>query len=258
MSVRVDRLSAPATAELRLEGDERRANVLRPEDYLAVARACGELAEDSTVRCVVVTGADRAFSAGTDMRVFRDSGPHFSGSGYERGVVAAVAALRSLPQVTIARVAGPCTGGGMILAAATDIRLCSDDSVFGVPIARTVGNTLAPQAVDLLVSLIGVPAAQWMLLSGSTIPAAEAHRVGLVQRVVAADDLAEVVSRQAAACAALAPLTVRSLKQMLASQGHPLDQGVADRMLDDIYASADFREGVQAFLEKRPPRWEGR
>ncbi len=258
MSVSIAHEPGSAVAVLRLEGDERRANVLHPDDYVAVARVCAGIADDPSIRTVVVAGTDQAFSAGTDMQIFRDAGPGFSGSDYERGVVAAVEALRSLPQVTIARISGPCTGGGMVLAAATDLRVCSEGAVFGAPIARTVGNTLAPQAVRLLASIVGLSAVQWMLLSGSTIDAAEAHRIGLVHSAVAADDLDGIVAAQANACAALAPLTVRSLKDMLASTTEPLDQEQTDRMLDAMYSTADFHEGVTAFLEKRPPHWKGR
>ena len=228
--------------------------------YNALVDLCGELETDASVRVVVLRGAGgKAFVAGTDIAQFRAFSTEADGVEYERRLDEVIDRLEALAKPTIAAIDGATTGGGCAIAAACDLRVCTTRSRFGVPIARTVGNCLSAAKHALFLDLIGPTRLKEMLYTGRLFSAVEAAEAGLVNRVVQPDELDTVVGEYAETMAANAPLTIRATKEMIRRvQAH---RRIAPELGRDLivgcYTSADFREGVQAFLDKRPPRWTG-
>jgi enoyl-CoA hydratase/carnithine racemase len=218
-----------------------------------------ELDADSSVRAVVITGAgDRAFVAGTDIAEFRAFRGGDDGIAYEARIDAAIDALEAIRVPVIAAIAGACTGGGVSIAAACDVRIGAPGTRVGVPIARTLGNCISARNLARAGDLIGLDRAKALIFSGALIDADAAHRAGFLSEVVAADEALHERAREvAASIAALAPLTLRATKEMArrirAARPLPDDHD----LIRSCYGSADFREGLTAFLDKRPARWTG-
>jgi enoyl-CoA hydratase len=218
-----------------------------------------ELADDETLRVVVFTGADgRAFVSGTDIGEFRAFTGAGDGVAYEARVAAVIAALETIRVPAIAAIAGACTGGGVSIAAACDLRIGAPSARIGVPIARTLGNCISVRNVARVADIVGLDAARAMLLTGTLLDADAARHAGFLTEVVA-DDARLYARAQALAeeIAALAPLTLRASKEMCRRlrAAAPLPDD-AD-LIRACYGSADFREGLTAFLDKRRPRWSG-
>lgn len=229
--------------------------------YDALVEACDAIEADPAVRVVVLRGAGgKAFVAGTDVAQFRTFRTAEDGVEYERRIDAVVDRLERLARPTIAAIDGVATGGGCALAAACDLRVCTGRSRFGVPIARTLGNCLSAANHARFLDLVGPARLKEMLYTGRLFSAAEAAAAGLVNRVVEPDELDAAVGEYADAMAANAPLTIRASKEMIRRvQAHRRVAAPLGRdLIVSCYTSADFREGVQAFLDKRPPRWTGR
>ena len=164
------------------------------------------------------------------------------------------------PGATIAQIQGFAVGGGCAIAAACDLRVATPESAFGVPIARTLGNCVTGAAFSRLVELVGPGHAKEMLFTGRLVPAPEAQAIGMVNRIVPAHAIDREVRELAEKIAANAPLTVRATKEMTRRLMALRRIGSDDArdLVEMCYGSADFREGVAAFLAKRPPRWSGR
>jgi enoyl-CoA hydratase/carnithine racemase len=225
--------------------------------YEQLGDICDRLRGDASLRVATLRGAGgRAFVAGTDIAQFAAFGGGDDGLDYERRIDAAMDALATLPMPTIALVEGHAVGGGLAIATACDFRIATPDARFGVPIARTVGNCLSMANVALLVAEFGTPRVRRMLLAAELIGAHEARACGYVHRVCDAAGLDNAARALAGALAALGPVTQQVSKQALrrlALAGLP----DGDDLIRRAYASADFREGVTAFLERRPPSWRG-
>ncbi len=229
--------------------------------YDALVEACEDIDRDDDVRVVVLRGAGgRAFVAGTDIAQFRSFRTEEDGLAYERRIDAVIDRLERVAKPTIAAIDGVTTGGGCAIAAACDLRVCTDRSRLGVPVARTLGNCLSAANHARFLDLIGPARLKEMLYTGRLFSAAEAAAAGLVNRVVAADELDAVVREYAETMAANAPLTIRASKEMIRRvQAHRrIEASLGRDLIVSCYTSTDFREGVQAFLDKRPPRWTGR
>lgn len=229
--------------------------------YDALVAFCDALDGDDATRVVILRGAGgKAFVAGTDIAQFRTFRSEEDGVAYERRIDRVVDRLERIGKPTIAAIDGVTTGGGCALAAACDLRICTSRSRFGVPIARTLGNCLSAANHARFLDLIGPARLKEMLYTGRLFSAAEAAAAGLVNRVVEPDDLDAVVTEYAETLAANAPLTIRASKEMIRRvQAHRrIDPTIGRDLIVNCYTSADFREGVQAFLDKRPPRWTGR
>lgn len=165
-----------------------------------------------------------------------------------------------LDKPVIAAINGACLGGGLELALCCDIRLAAEHARFGLPEVRW-GMIPAAGGTQRLPRSIALPWAMEILLTGSPIAAAEALRMGLVNRVVAAADLAGAAEELAGTLASRAPLAMRAVKRaVLAGMGLPLAEGLAveDRIARDNRTTEDYREGPRAFQEKRPPEFKGR
>ena len=252
-------LGADGVARLVLNRPQAR-NALTFAMYEGIVATCARIAEDPAVKVLVVTGAgDKAFAAGTDIAEFRAFSTAEDALGYERFMDRVLGGLERLRVPTVAAVAGACTGGGAAIAAACDLRIATADARFGFPIARTLGNCLSLANLRRLAALVGPARVKDMIFTARLLDAAEAHRIGLVGEVVA--DAAALRARAEALAAQLAghaPLTLRATKEGLRrlAEGAAADQG--DDLILDCYMSADFREGMEAFLAKRPPVWTGR
>lgn len=236
----------------------RNAFTLRMYDRLHAL--CGELAAGGGVRAIVFRGAGgRAFAAGTEIAEFETLRSAADSERYERGMEALLAAIEALPVPTIAAVAGACTGGGFLLACACDLRIAAANARFGLPMARTLGNCLSVRNLARAVDAFGEPAVRDMLLTARLYDARSAQALGFVRDVVDdAEQAAERARQLAAEIASYAPLTVRAAKEGLRRRrAGGRDAEDAD-LLDTCYLSDDFREGVDAFVERREPRWTGR
>jgi enoyl-CoA hydratase len=235
-------------------------NALTFAMYQGLAEICERIGRTREAKVIVVTGAgDKAFAAGTDIAQFKDFKSGEDGIGYERKMDATLEIIERCPVPTIAAVSGFCTGGGIAIAGACDFRLAAANAQFGVPIARTLGNCLSMSNYARLASLVGPQTVKEMLLLAKMVDAEKALQAGLVMEVL--PDAAALHARAqqlAETLAGHAPITMQVTKESL----RRLQARIADENVDDLirlaYGSADFREGMTAFLEKRPPKWTGR
>jgi enoyl-CoA hydratase/carnithine racemase len=218
----------------------------------------GELDADADVRVVVFTGAgSQAFVAGTDIAEFRAMRGADDGVAYEARIEGVIGALEAIHVPTIAAIAGACTGGGVSIAAACDLRIGSTDARIGVPIARTLGNCVSLRNIARIAAIVGLDAVKALLLTGRLLDAGEALRAGLLNEVVEPEALAARAQALAEEIAALAPLTLRVTKEMCRRLRDATPLPDYEDLIRACYGSADFREGLTAFLDKRRPRWTG-
>lgn len=238
----------------------RQRNALTFGMYDRLAEICRTAGSDGRVKVLVITGAGgKAFAAGTDIGQFRSFATPEQGIAYERNADAVFQALEACPIPIIAAITGACTGGGAGIAACSDLRIASRDLKYGFPIARTLGNCLSAATLGRLVGLLGQAKVLDMLLTSRLIEADEAFRIGLVGELV---DTPEAVLPRAMALAkqltSHAPLTMRVTKELLRRMRAAAPKVDDDDLVGMIYTSADFREGLDAFLTKRPARWQGK
>lgn len=235
-------------------------NALTFDMYDRLAEICAGVPADGAVKAIVITGAgDRAFAAGTDIALFREFRTPEQGMAYEKRADEIFTAIEACPVPTIAAIAGACTGGGAGIAACCDMRIGTRDMKFGFPIARTLGNCLSAATLDRLVRLLGEARVKDVIFTARLMDAGEALATGLVSEVVA-DHAALMVraNELARQIAGHAPLTLRITKELLLrlrQQGPRVDD---TDLVAKSYTSADFREGLESFLAKRPPQWTGR
>lgn len=235
-------------------------NALTFEMYDRLGEICATAPTDGSLRALIVTGAGgRAFAAGTDISLFRDFRSAADGLGYEERMEKVFDKLERCPVPTIAAIPGICTGGAAVIAAACDLRIATRGLKFGFPIARTLANMLSAANIARVAALTGVGRAVDMLMTTRLMGAEEALAVGLVNELF--DTPEALMSRAHALAAQLAtqaPLTMRAAKEVVRRMR---ERAAAVDDMDLIamcYGSADFQEGLDAFLTKRTPKFAGR
>lgn len=219
-------------------------NAMTADMWRALPPLLGELAADSAVRALVLTGADGTFCAGADISSLRQE-PEAA----QRVAVLAEEALAAFPKPTLAAVRGHCVGGGTQLAAACDLRFAEEGALFGVTPAK-LGIVYAASSTGRLVSLVGPAAAKYLLFSGELIDTARALRTGLVDEVLPTGELTARVAEFTRLLASRSLLTQASAKEFA--------NGRADRephWREQALRSPELAEGVNAFLERRRPRF---
>jgi enoyl-CoA hydratase len=232
-------------------------NALTFAMYDHLTDICREAALDRRIRALILTGAgDKAFAAGTDISQFRAFASPDDAIAYEARLDEVLKAVERCPKPTIAAIAGACTGGGAAIAAACDIRISARGMRFGFPIARTLGNCLSMGNIARLAALIGPARVVDIIFTARLIEADEAKSIGLVSEVL--EDAAALAARAhqlAHLVASHAPLTLHATKEALRRlrTGESAEQD----LILMCYMSRDFREGMDAFLTKRPPFWTG-
>ncbi|SDD51601.1 enoyl-CoA hydratase-related protein [Auraticoccus monumenti] len=246
-----------AVLTLRLD-HPRKLNALTWRMYDELEQHARDVAGDPRVRAVVLTSTgDRAFAAGTDIAQF----PGFdadAGLRYEQRVRAVLEALQAVPVPVVAAVPGLAVGAGLVLAAACDLVVAAEDVQFGAPVSRTLGNCIDASAVELVRRRLGAARTDQLLLAADLVSAAELAPSGFITRLLpAGSDPRPVAAELARTIAGGAPLSVRALKQTSRRLDHD-PEADCDDLVGACYGSADFAEGVQAFLARRPASWEGR
>lgn len=235
-------------------------NALTFDMYERLADICRAIAPGGPVKALVITGAGtKAFAAGTDISAFREFRTREQAIDYERKMDGVLGAIEQCAVPTIAAIAGACTGGGGAIAACCDLRIATRDLRFGFPIARTLGNCLSMTNLARLAELIGPARTKEMIFTARLIEADEARSIGLVGELLA--DHAGLMQRAlelARLVASHAPLTLRATKEGLRRLRDSGADGRDHDLIALCYTSADFREGLDAFLAKRAPQWKGR
>jgi enoyl-CoA hydratase len=224
--------------------------------YERLAQICEEANQDRTIKVLVFQGAgDKAFAAGTDINQFREFTTPQHALDYEARIDRVLGKLETCRVPTIAAITGARTGGG---ARCCDMRIGTRTTKFGFPIARTLGNCLSMSNISRLTALIGPARVKDLIFTARLVGAEEAASVGLLSEVV--EDIA-ALERRAGELATLiagnAPLTLNATKQALARLQRRLSREEGEDLILMCYMSRDFREGLDAFLNKRPPQWKG-
>lgn len=235
-------------------------NALTFAMYDGIAQLCRDCDPHGPVKVLVIRGAgEKAFAAGTDMTQFRAFATEADALAYEERMDQVLGDIERCALPTIAAITGACTGGGAAIAAACDLRITDARLKFGFPIARTLGNCLSIGNLNRLSALVGYGRLREILFTARLIEAEEAHAIGLVSEVLPdpaavferADALAHLLADQA-------PLTLRATKEGLRRLRVEGPDAEGDDLILATYMSRDFKEGMEAFLAKRKPHWEGR
>jgi enoyl-CoA hydratase len=227
-------------------------NALDAETMAGIGEALMAAEQDGDVRAVVLTGAgDRAFCAGMDLRAFAAGGPTVDESrpGLE------VFTERVFPKPIIAAVNGAAVAGGFELMLACDLAVAADHARFGLPevkrgLVAAGGGTNLPRRIPLALAME-------LALTGETVDAARARRLGLVNRVVPGAEVLTEALALAATIARNGPMALRVTKELLVGQARGASRAEIAAAAAPVFASADAKEGAVAFAEKREPRWTG-
>ena len=226
--------------------------------YEQLGAICGELKDDPGIRVVVFRGAGgQAFVAGTDIGQFQTFKTGEDGIAYENRMEQVLGAIEALPMPTLAVVEGFAVGGGLAIAACSDLRVATPGARFGVPIARTLGNCLSVANYARLVAGVGAARAKRILLLAENLTAEEALAGGFLSAIVEPAALDRHVDDICARLASHAPITMRVSKEAIRRLLHAaLPDG--DDLVRACYGSEDFHAGVRAFVDKKKPEWTGK
>jgi methylglutaconyl-CoA hydratase len=236
-------------------------NAFDDRQIAELTQAFGDLANDDTVRAVVLTGAGSSFSAGADLNWMRRTSTYSEADNLRDANVLArlMQVLDQMPKPTVARVNGAALGGGTGLVACCDIVVASEQAVFGTTEVRL---GIIPAVIGpYVIAAIGPRQARRLMLTGERIAAREAVRIGLVHEVVAPDELDGTVGKVLSNLVKGGPAAIAAAKRLVHDlSGRPIGQELIDetaRRIAALRVSPEAREGVSAFLEKRKPGWIG-
>jgi enoyl-CoA hydratase len=236
-------------------------NAMSMDMYLAMREALEDYAQDPAVRVVILKGAgDKAFVSGADISEFKEKRATAESTEiYNAASERAAKALRECPKPTIAMIRGFCMGGGMGTAVNCDIRIAADDSRFGVPAAK-LGVGYRYERLKQLEALVGPSFTMEIFYTGRQFTAHEALTMGLINRLLPVAELENYVHGYANTIAGNAPLTISAVKQSVVEMGKDeskRDVARCNKMVDACFASKDYIEGRDAFMEKRKPAFQG-
>lgn len=255
--------STPPCLDLAIDGNIARVtfnnpaarNALTWPMYEELKKICDSLAKNPCIRVVIFRGAgDKAFVSGSDIQQFVDLKKD---EAYEVAVDHIFSSLQQLPMPTIAMIEGLAVGSGLLMATACDFRISTPDARFGIPVAKTLGNCLSPSNLSWIAAHLGVPTVKKMLLTAELVKAPELLESGFLYQTAEAADIESATNTLAQKLVALAPITQKASKLTLARL---LQNNLPDctDLMRETYNSQDFREGVNAFLEGRSPKWSGK
>jgi enoyl-CoA hydratase/carnithine racemase len=234
-------------------------NALTFAMYERMAEICEAANDDPSIKAMILTGAgEKAFASGTDISQFRAFKTPEDALAYEGRIDRVLGKLEQCRVPTIAAISGACTGGGAGIAACCDLRIGTQTAKFGFPIARTLGNCLSMSNISRLTALIGPARVKDIIFTARLVEAKEALALGLLTEIVEdleglqarADELARLIAGHA-------PLTLRATKEAVRRLTKRLSREEGEDLILMCYMSQDFREGMEAFLNKRPPQWRG-
>lgn len=249
-----------AIATITFNNPDRR-NAVSLDMWEAVEEALKRMAVDETVRVLVITGAgDKAFVSGADISKFESERAEASAvARYNEATARVYERLTSFPKPVIARIKGACVGGGMNLAVACDLRLCNESARFAMPAAK-LGLGYGYGSLKRLAQVVGLPNALELAYTAKLFSAQDALQMGLVNQVVADDELDAFVQDYTTRIANNAPLTIRTFKASAVElRKHESDRDTShvDALAAQCFESEDYKEGRRAFMEKRRPDFKG-
>jgi enoyl-CoA hydratase/carnithine racemase len=235
-------------------------NALTFAMYERLAEICRKANEDRSIKAILITGAgDKAFAAGTDISQFRAFDKEQDALDYEERIDRVMTAIERCRVPTIAAIHGACTGGGASIAACCDLRIASRSMKYGFPVARTLGNCLSLASYTRLIYLVGPALVKDIVFQARLIEGSEALARGLITELC--DDQAALMKRAeevTRTVASHAPLTLQATKEAILRLRPSVPHGEGNDLVLMCYMSQDFREGMDAFLNKRKPVWKGK
>ena len=239
-----------------------RRNALNYDMWCGIPVILNNFSEDNEVRVIVLSGAGgKAFSAGADISEFATNRSGENAVAiYDAAVGKATKALTLTKKPIIAQIDGFCIGGGLGVAMTCDLRIAATDSRFSVPAAK-LGLGYKLQGLKILVDQVGPAAAKEIFFTARQFNAEEALQMGLVNRILPAENVADYVDDYARTIASNAPLTVLATKTIvdeILKDPNSRDLNLCQQVVDDCFSSDDYQEGRQAFMEKRKPNFKGR
>ncbi len=253
---------AETLARLTISNPDKR-NALDHEVLDALADALPRLDKGVKIRCVLITGQGRTFSAGYDIGDFdQDSFERDAEALVAHPFHAAMQAVSAHPFPIAAAINGHCLGGGLELAVRCDLRIVAAEARLGMPPGK-IGLIYSHTGLERFIETIGVPRTKELFLVGRNLTAQRAEEVGLVHEVVPGEQLERVSLDLATEIAANAPLSSRGNKHAIETLAHSTRLSAAEEqelieLRRSCFQSEDLREGIRAFAESRAPRWTGR
>lgn len=230
-------------------------NAITIEMYNDLEKAFIEASEDENTRAVVMTGSGQAFAGGTDINHLTTIQSGHDGVEYEAHMARVQSHLLRLRVPVISLVRGPCVGGGLALAALSDIVLCTPNAKFGSPIAHTIGNTISATTYARLQHTFGARASAEMLMTGALISAENAEKYGFVNSVHDEEIIENKLDEMLMRISRGAPKTIWSIKE-IQHRANDYIMGIdTDDVFEKVYGSDDFRAGVRAFISREPAQF---